>query len=91
VLDKAGLTILVEKSSKPDGAAQRMEYLGVIIDSNLMCVSASEEKIARLKSKVAETVASRRSMPVKDLASVVGKLVALSQHLVPRSWSGQGL
>jgi hypothetical protein len=83
VLDKAGLTISMEKSSKPDGTAQQMEYLGVIIDSNLMCVSASEEKIARLRSKVAETVASLRSMPVKDLTSVVGKLVALEPAFGP--------
>jgi hypothetical protein len=42
VIEKAGLLITPEKSSNPEDAAQRVEYLGVIIDSMDMCVVAPE-------------------------------------------------
>jgi hypothetical protein len=76
-LKKVGLLVSIEKSSAPEDASQQMKYLGVIIDSSEMCILAPEEKIYLLRALIKKVIKLRRSMPVKDLDSVIGKLVSL--------------
>jgi hypothetical protein len=48
-----------------------------------MCVSASADKIAKLREFIARVVKTRSSMPVKHLASLVGKLNSLEPAFGP--------
>jgi hypothetical protein len=83
VLEKAGFLVSLEKSSKPGDAAKCIHFLGVEINSGAMCVSASADKIAKLREFIARIVKSRSSMPVKHLASLVGKLYSLEPAFGP--------
>jgi hypothetical protein len=83
VFDKAGLLISFEKSSLPEDASTRAEFLGVCIDTERMCVFASSQKILDLKAIVAAVLRSRSSVPVRKLASMVGKLVSLEVAFGP--------
>jgi hypothetical protein len=66
-----------EKSTIPNDASTRVEFLGVLIDTEWMCVFAAPHKIASLSAIVAEIVQSRVSVKVRRLASVLGKLNSL--------------
>jgi hypothetical protein len=83
VFDKAGLLISFEKSSLPEDASTRVEFLGVCIDTERMCVFTSSQKIVDLRAIVAAVLRSRGSVPVRKLASVVGKLVSLEVAFGP--------
>jgi hypothetical protein len=82
VFNKAGLLISFEKSSVPEEASMKVVFLGVCIDTESMCVHASPQKIKDLR-EVVSIVQRVRSVPVRKLASVVGKLVALEVAFVP--------
>jgi hypothetical protein len=56
VLEKAGFLVSLEKSSKPGDAAKCIHFLGVEINSGAMCVSASADKIAKLREFIARIV-----------------------------------
>jgi hypothetical protein len=62
VFDKAGLLISFEKSSLPEDASTRVEFLGVCIDTERMCVFTSSQKIVDLRAIVA-TVQGQRTGP----------------------------
>jgi hypothetical protein len=76
VFNKAGLLISFKKLSVPEDASTKVVFLGVCIDTESMCVHASLQKIKDLR-EVISIVQRVRSVPVRKLASVVGKLVAL--------------
>jgi hypothetical protein len=81
--DKAGLMVLFEKSTIPDDASTSIEFIGVLIDTEQMCVFAAPHKIASLRAIVAKIVRSRGSVKVRRLASVVGKLNLLEVAFGP--------
>jgi hypothetical protein len=83
VFNKAGLLISFEKSSLPEDASTRVEFLGVCIDTERMCIFASLQKIVDLRAIVAVALRSYGSIPVRKLASVVGKLVLLEVAFGP--------
>jgi hypothetical protein len=56
-------------------------FLG--INTELMCVFASPQKIVSLRASVAAALRSRGSVPVRKLASVVGKLNSLEVAFGP--------
>jgi hypothetical protein len=83
VFDKAGLLISFEKSLLPEDASTRVELLGVCIDTLCMCVYASPQKIRDLRKVITVVQRARGSVPVRKLASLVGKLVSLEVAFGP--------
>jgi hypothetical protein len=77
---KAGLVVAVEKSDKFDSSAQRKEYLGFIIDTGTMSVEVPELKMKRVKSILLTFLKSPKHK-VREVASVLGKLIALEPAL----------
>jgi hypothetical protein len=76
------MLISFEKSSVPEDASTKVVILGVCIDTESMCVHASPQKIKDLR-EVISIVHRACSVPVRKLASVVGKLVALEVAFGP--------
>jgi hypothetical protein len=58
VFDKAGLLISFDKSSLPEDASTWVEFLGVCIDTECMCIFASLQKIVDLRAIVAAALRS---------------------------------
>jgi hypothetical protein len=83
VFDKAGLLISFEKSSLPEDASTKVEFLGVCIDTERMCVYAPTQKVKDLREAIAVVQRVYDSVPVRKLASLVGKLVSLEVAFGP--------
>jgi hypothetical protein len=83
VFDKAGLLISFEKSTLPEDARTRVEFLGVCIDTLSMCVYSSPQKIRDLREVITTVQRAHGSVPVRKLASLVGKLVSLEVAFSP--------
>jgi hypothetical protein len=83
VFNKAGLLINFEKSSVPEDASTKVVFLGVCIDTEGMCVHASFQKVKDLREAIAVMLRVYGSIPVRKLASLVGKLVALKVAFGP--------
>jgi hypothetical protein len=67
VFNKAGLLISFEKSSLPEDPSTKVEFLGVCIDTESMCVYAPPQKIKDLR-EVISIVQRVRSVPVRTRA-----------------------
>jgi hypothetical protein len=80
VFEKAGFTVNREKSDKLGDSAQRKEYLGFCIDTKEMAVYVPELKLARVLG-ILNVFMRRRRHRVRDIASVVGKLISLEPAL----------
>jgi hypothetical protein len=83
VFNKAGLLINVEKSMVPEDASTKVVFLGVFIDTLGMCIHASLQKVKLPREAIAATLRVYGSIPVRRLASLVGKLVALEVAFGP--------
>jgi hypothetical protein len=83
VFNKAGLLINVEKSMVPEDASTKVVFLGVFIDTLGMCIHASLQKVTLLREAILATLRVYGSIPVRRLASLVGKLVALEVAFGP--------
>jgi hypothetical protein len=83
VFNKAGLLINLEKSTVPEDASTKVVFLGVFIDTLGMCIHASLQKVKLLREAIAATLRVYGSIPVRSLASLVGKLVALEVAFGP--------
>jgi hypothetical protein len=83
VFDKAGLLISFEKSSLPEDASTKVEFLGVCIDTERMCVYAPTQKVKDLREAIDVVQQVYGSVPVWKLASLVGKLVSLEVAFGP--------
>jgi hypothetical protein len=82
-LKAAGWQISYEKSFTPEQAAQRIEFLGVEIDSVGMNVFAPKAKLEKIKEILKKVVNGRAFMKIKELASIVGKFIALEKAFGP--------
>ena len=76
VLKQAGFVISEDKADSTDMVSQTKEYLGFIIDSLQMIVSAPQRKIDECRSLLIEAV-REAEMPAKKLAKALGKVLAL--------------
>jgi hypothetical protein len=83
VFDKAVLLISIEKSSVPQDASTCIEFLGVFINTERMCIFASPHKIASLRAVVAVALRCRGSVEVRKLERLVGKLNLLEVAFGP--------
>jgi hypothetical protein len=80
VFQRAGFTVAVEKLDKLGDSAQRKEYLAFIIDTYDMTVHVPVQKLSRVLD-ILSNFLRRRQHKVRDVASLVGKLVSLEQAL----------
>jgi hypothetical protein len=80
VFGKAGFTVNKEKSDKLGDSAERKEYLGFCIDTEEMAVHVPELKLARVLG-ILDAFMRRRRHRVRDIASVIGKLISLEPAL----------
>jgi hypothetical protein len=80
IFKKAGFTIAEEKSDKLGSAAQIKEYLGFKINTLSMTVHVPTAKLDRTKSILKGFIGSK-VYKVREVASVVGKLVSLEAAL----------
>jgi hypothetical protein len=77
---KARSVVAVEKSDKFNSSAKRKEYLGFIINTETMSVKVPELKMKRVKSILLAFLKSPKHK-VREVASVLGKLIALEPAL----------
>jgi hypothetical protein len=77
------LLISFEKSSLPKDASTKVEFLGVCIDTERMCVYAPPQKIKDLREAIIIVQRVYGSVPVQKLASLVGKHVSLEVAFGP--------
>jgi hypothetical protein len=80
VFEKAGFTLNKEKSDKLGDSAQRKEYLCFCIDTEEMAVYVPELKLARVLG-ILDAFMRRRRHRVRDIASVIRKLISLEPAL----------
>jgi hypothetical protein len=80
VFTEAGFTVAEEKLDKLGDSAQRKEYLGFIIDTNEMSVHVPEQKLVRVLQLLGDFLTARDHR-VRDIASLVGKLISLEPAL----------
>jgi hypothetical protein len=83
VFNKAGLLINFEKLTVPKNASTKVIFLGVCIDTEGMCVHAFFQKVKVRREAIAAMLQVYGSIPVRKLASLVGKLVALEVAFGP--------
>jgi hypothetical protein len=83
VFHKAGLLINFEKSTVPEDASTKVIFLGVFIDTVGMCIHASFQMVKVLREAISAMLQIYGSIPVRRLASLVGKLVALEVTFGP--------
>jgi hypothetical protein len=69
-----------EKSDKLGDSAQRKEYLGFVIDTYKMSVHVPERKLVRVLQLLGDFLKARDHR-IRDIASVVGKLISLEPAL----------
>jgi hypothetical protein len=79
-LQDAGFVVAAEKSDRLGDSAQRKECLRFIIDAEHMTVHVPAKKLARIRKILDEFMKTRRHK-VRDIASVIGKLVSLEPAL----------
>jgi hypothetical protein len=80
VFSKAGFTVAKEKSDGLGQSAQRKDYLGFTIDTKEMCVFVPEQKLARILG-ILDIFLKKDRHRVRDIASVVGKIISLEPAL----------
>jgi hypothetical protein len=80
VFSKAGFTVAMEKSDGLGQSAQRKDYLGFTIDTKEMCVFVPEQKLARILG-ILDIFLKKIRHRVRDIASVIGKLISLEPAL----------
>jgi hypothetical protein len=77
VQEKAGWIVSVDKCTRPEDTSQSLLFLRVMIDSVSMCVFVPPAKLAYIKVVLRKILFSKGAIPIKALASVVGKFIAL--------------
>jgi hypothetical protein len=76
----AGFVVAAEKSDRLGYSAQRKEYLGFVIDTEHMMVQVPAKKLARIR-KILDDFMKTHRHKVRDITSVIGKLVSLEPAL----------
>lgn len=76
VIRKAGWHLEKSKSDGPNQANQTKKYLGFVIDTTEMRVTADKAKLEKLVN-FGEELTRRNQVGIKDLAKLMGKMIAL--------------
>ena len=80
---RAGFVIASDKTDTAETVSQIKPYLGFVIDSRSMTVSASARKLESVKQALEEFLLHPGTVTAKELASVVGKMVAMEPAFGP--------
>ena len=80
---RAGFVIAVDKTDTAESISQTKAYLGFVIDSASMTVSASDRKLSSVQGAIGALLLHPSSVPAKELASVIGKVIALEPAFGP--------
>ena len=80
LLQNLGFTINFKKSELTP--SQKMEYLGVVIDSNSMTLSIPEAKARKIKEEWF-TLLKTKNVTVREASRVIGKLMSTAISLSP--------
>ena len=84
ILQAAGFKLAPGKSDDTFSIHQRKEYLGFILDSTDMTVQLPTKKLSAVKELLAaEMLQKGRWRSAKDIASLVGKILALEPATAP--------
>ena len=81
-LDRAGIIVNLPKSQ--DVPVQIINWLGFVIDHQNGCFHVPDDIISRLKMSLSPLLTAT-VVPVRSLASVVGKIISMSLALGPVS------
>jgi hypothetical protein len=82
VSKKSGWTLELKKSDGEGEASLSKSYLGFLIDTNSMTVRLEEAKKARILKQIWEIItAASRTILAKELAAILGKVVATKPAL----------
>lgn len=91
IWSKAGFVIATDKTDTAATVSQSKAYLGFITDADKMCVFASDRKLSSVQAAIEALLLHPDTVPAKELASVIGKAVALEPafgsvvHLLTRT------
>ncbi len=77
IIERAGWIIEKSKSDSMGSASREKTYLGFLIDTETMTVMKDKEKLKEIL-KTVKKVWCDKTVQVKDLASALGKMVALT-------------
>ena len=80
---QAGFVIAADKTDTIESISQVKPYLGFVIDARSMIVTATERKLNTVCQSIESLLLHPGSMSAKELASVVGKMVALDPAFGP--------
>jgi len=82
VLEQAGWTIEARKSDGKGAASQVKKYLGFIIDTMTMTVRLPAEKKSDIQDSIKKLIrGGPRTIHIKDLAKVLGKMISTEPAL----------
>ncbi len=76
VLEKAGWQLERKKSDRIEDVGKVKKYLGFIIDTGAMMVTAPDEKISKIKRLIGEAI-KRKSIEVRELSKILGIMVSM--------------
>ena len=80
VLQHLGLVINLKKSVLTP--TKKLEFLGVLIDSNKMDISLPEEKIVKIQNQC-QTLLSQKTVSVRELTQLIGRLSSTVIAVLP--------
>ena len=84
ILQKAGFKLALDKSDTKDTITQSKEYLGFTLHSQDMTITVPDKKKCKVKQVLEEEIAAvGKWRKAKDVASTVGKVIALEPALGP--------
>ena len=83
IWSRAGFVIAADKTDTPHTISQQKAYLGFVIDSNAMRITASPRKLTSVSDAIAALLCHPDRAPAKEIASVVGKIIALEPAFGP--------
>ena len=83
IWSRAGFVIAADKTDTPDTISQQKAYLGFVIDSNAMRVTASSRKLTSVCDAISALLCHPAKAPAKEVASVIGKIIALEPAFGP--------
>lgn len=88
LFSRLGLTVNHEKSVL--SPSQRVEFLGMIVDTTRMSLSISEEKLDRIENQCRQLLAANAVQAV-DLAKILGHFTSVAQAILPSALYSRNL
>jgi hypothetical protein len=76
VLTKAGWSIAKNKSDKENEGGKMKKYLGFIIETESMKITAENDKLVKLEMDIHKAL-QNKFIQIKELASIIGRITAL--------------